>query len=170
MKPFRFNLLLCICFFTFSSLMLTALQAAAAPVDAIDSKARCPVCGMFVAKYPDWITQIHHKDGTIKNFDGVKDMMAYYLDPGQFGGSPRETMQEIWVKDYYTLAWLDGRQAFYVYGSEIYGPMGHELIPFSSKDAAAAFLQDHHGKQILSFEEITKSLVESMRSGHKMKP
>ena len=169
MKPYRVTLFLSIYFFAFFALPFTAPQAAAAPVDAVDSKDRCPVCGMFVAKYPDWITQIHHTDGTIKNFDGMKDMMAYYFDPEQFGGSSRETIQDIWVKDYYTLAWLDGRQAFYVTGSDTYGPMGHEFIPFASKEAAAAFLQDHRGKQVLSFEEISKALVESIRSGHKMK-
>ena len=169
MRPCRSNRVSYICLLAFSFLLLSVFQATAGPVDSIDSKARCPVCGMFVAKYPDWICQIQHTDSTIRYFDGVKDMMAYYFAPGQFGGSSRDTMQEIWVKDYYTLAWLDGRQAFYVTGSDTYGPMGHEFIPFSSKEAAAAFLQDHRGKQILSFGEISDALVESMRSGQKMK-
>ena len=27
-------------------------------------KDRCPVCGMFVAKYPDWVAEIIFKDGS----------------------------------------------------------------------------------------------------------
>ena len=54
-------------------------------------------------------------------------------------------------------------------GSDVYGPMGHELIPFSSRAAAENFLKDHHGKQVISFSEITSELIESLRKGHKMK-
>ena len=54
-------------------------------------------------------------------------------------------------------------------GSDIYGPMGKEFIPFSSKEAAENFLQDHQGKKTLSFDDITDELVQSMRSGSKMK-
>jgi len=153
----------------FFTLVVTAVRAPAAPSNDITAKSRCPVCGMFVAKYPDWITQVRQTDGTVQFFDGVKDMLAYYFDPAAFGGPARESIQEIWVKDYYTLEWLDGRQAFYVTGSDTYGPMGHEFIPFSSLEAASNFLQDHHGKEVLSFDDITPALVESMRSGHKMK-
>lgn len=27
-----------------------------------DSKEKCPVCGMFVYKYPEWLAQIRLKD------------------------------------------------------------------------------------------------------------
>jgi len=143
--------------------------AAGSPKEKIEADTRCPVCGMFVAKYPDWNTQIHHIDGTILVFDGTKDMMVYYLNPEKFGPHSRDSIKEIWVKDYYTLEWIDGRSAFFVIGSDTYGPMGHELIPFSSSEAAKSFLKDHHGKQILTFDEITESIVESLRFGQKMR-
>ena len=169
MKQKHLLLLASLCVVICLTLLITVVRVPAAPSDDITAKSRCPVCGMFVAKYADWITQVRHTDGTVQFFDGVKDMLAYYFDPVAFGGAARESIQEIWVKDYYTLAWLDGRQAFYVTGSDTYGPMGHEFIPFSSPEAATAFLQDHHGKKVLSFDDITPALVESMRSGHKMK-
>ena len=28
-------------------------------------KDKCPVCGMFVFKYPDWVAQIHFTDGPV---------------------------------------------------------------------------------------------------------
>ena len=49
------------------------LTGTAAPVTA--SKAdKCPVCGMFVAKYPDFLAQIIFADDSHALFDGAKDM------------------------------------------------------------------------------------------------
>ncbi len=133
-------------------------------------KDRCPVCGMFVAKYPNWVTQIHYEDsGKIRFFDGVKDMMVLYFDPERYMAPPREAIKNINVKDYYSLSWISAQDAFYVVGSDVYGPMGHELIPFESKDAAESFSKDHHGKEILTFGEITPGLIDSLRLGQRMR-
>ncbi len=145
------------------------LVAFAGPVEDIDRKERCPVCGMFVAKYQPWITQIIQKDGKVSMFDGAKDMLAFYFEPELFGGSKQAQSGEIWVKDYYSQEWIDGRKSFYVIGSDVYGPMGHEFIPFSSLAAAENFMKDHHGKKILKFEQITLDLVNSKRAGQTMK-
>ncbi|MFA7383904.1 MAG: nitrous oxide reductase accessory protein NosL [Desulfurivibrionaceae bacterium] len=139
----------------------------AQPAKEIAPKERCPVCGMFVAKYPDWVAQIRLGNGTVKFFDGVKDLLAFSFNPASFGASG-QTVQEIWVKDYYTLAWLDGRKAFYVIGSDVYGPMGHEFIPFTSAAAAESFRKDHKGTRVVRFDEITEPLVQSLRHGQKM--
>ncbi|MEW6519476.1 MAG: nitrous oxide reductase accessory protein NosL [Thermodesulfobacteriota bacterium] len=142
--------------------------ASAQPLEKIDNTARCAVCGMFVAKYPNWVTQIRDSAGNVRLFDGFKDLLAYYFDPGAFGGDSKLTAEEIWVKDYYTLAWLDGRKAYYVVGSDVYGPMGEEFVPFQDKSAAESFLKDHHGQKLLSFPDITREMVDAMRSHHKM--
>ena len=63
------------------------------------------------------------------------------------------------VTDYYTQKAIDGTKAFYVIRSNIYGPMGHELIPFNSKDDAKTFMRDHFGTKILEFDEITEQQV-----------
>ena len=150
------------------SFFLLATPLLAQPNKEISPQERCPVCGMFVAKYPDWITQVRLNTGTVKFFDGVKDMMAFSFDPVSFGASGQKA-QEIWVKDYYTLVWLDGRSAWYVIGSNVYGPMGHEFIPFSSAAAAENFRKDHNGTKVVRFDEITEPLVQSMRHGQKMR-
>lgn len=144
-----------------------ALQAA--PSDTIDEDVRCAICGMFVAKYENWIVQVRLADDTLMFFDGVKDMFVYYFNPQQYGGAKQEDIKEIWLKDYYSLKWLDGRKALYVTGSDVYGPMGKEFIPFSSQEAAENFLHDHKGDKILAFDAITEELVQSMRFGSKMR-
>lgn len=151
-------------------MMAMAAPAAAGPLTDIPAKEKCRVCGMLVTKYQPWITQIESSNGETVMFDGVKDMMAYYFEPEKYGGiAPTEN---IYVKDYYTLKYIDGKQAYYVIGSDIMGPMGHELIPFATMAAAENFKKDHHGKMIMAFDDITLIKINHMRSGmqgHKMK-
>ena len=138
--------------------------------DAVSEHTRCTVCGMFVAKYPNWLTRIRYDDpGETKYFDGVKDMMVYYFNPDSYGGDSREAIRDMQVKDYYSLNWIAAKDAYFVSGSDVYGPMGHELIPFQTREAAESFSKDHHGKDILTFEQITPELIESLRVGQKMR-
>ena len=159
----KYALILCVL-----SFLLPAQPLLAQPAKEVAPQERCPVCGMFVAKYPNWLTQVRLSNGTVKFFDGVKDMMAFTLNPASFG-VPGQAAKELWVKDYYTLAWLDGRSAWYVLGSDVYGPMGHEFIPFGSAAAAENFRKDHKGTKVIRFDEITEPLVQSMRHGQKMR-
>lgn len=143
------------------------------PVQSSDNtpgtKQRCPVCGMFVAKYPQWLATLTVQNGRQLYFDGVKDMMAYFLAPEDFGAAAGETVSKVEVKDYYSQKWIDGKKAWFVSGSDVLGPMGHELVPFASEAAAQNFLQDHHGREILSFLSIKSERITAMRQGHKMK-
>jgi nitrous oxide reductase accessory protein NosL len=124
---------------------------------------KCPVCGMFVAKYPDFIAVITFKDGTHAFFDGVKDMMKYYFNLQKYTPSrKREDITRIQVTDYYGLTPVDGFKAFYVSGSDIYGPMGKELIPFEKEAAASEFLKDHKGKAVLRFQDINKDVMKGL--------
>ncbi len=158
----------CVFFACLLSCLLMANSLLAQPSKEISPQDRCSVCGMFVAKYPNWITQARLSNGTVKFFDGVKDLMAFSFNPASFG-APGQKLQEIWVKDYYTLAWIDGRTAWYVVGSDVYGPMGHEFIPFASAAAAENFRKDHKGTKVVRFDEITEPLVQSMRHGQMMR-
>ena len=126
-------------------------------------KEKCPVCGMFVAKYPDFVAEILFKDGSYAVFDGVKDMLKYYFALEKY--SPKKQHSDIdviYVTDYYDLKLIDGLKAFYVIGSDVYGPMGRELIPFSSRSEAEEFRKDHQGKAVLEFGGITHDAVKGL--------
>ena len=123
-------------------------------------KDKCPVCGMFGAKYPDWVAAITFADGSTVFFDGVKDMLKFYFNPGKYGSQKSAAdIQTIHVTDYYRLEPIDGRRVFYVAGSDVYGPMGKELIPFEKEAEAQEFMKDHKGKAVLPFGQIDLSLV-----------
>jgi copper chaperone NosL len=127
------------------------------------AKAKCPVCGMFVAKYTEWVCSIGLKDGTTAYFDGPKDLFKFYLNPARYGAPWKQAdIGAIQVRDYYSLASVDGRQAYFVFGSDVFGPMGKELIPFAKKADAEGFLKDHGGKRIVRFGEITQALMKSL--------
>ena len=118
---------------------------------------------MFVAKYPDFIAQIVFKDGTYAFFDGVKDMMKYYFDLPKY--NPAKTTADIahvLVTDYYSMKLADGLAAWYVVGSDVYGPMGKELMPFREEAAAKEFKVDHKGTAILLFKDITPDLIKTL--------
>jgi len=124
---------------------------------------KCPVCGMFVAKYPDFIAVITFADGTHAFFDGVKDMMKCYFNLKKYYPSKkREDVVRIHVTDYYSLNLVDGFRAFYVSGSDIYGPMGRELIPFEKEVDAREFMKDHKGKAAYRFGDITPDIVKGL--------
>lgn len=126
-------------------------------------KDKCPVCGMFVAKYPDFLAEILFKDGSTLFFDGPKDMFKYYFQLEKYQPSrKRSDIDSIFVTDYYSLGLIDGYPAYYVVGSDIFGPMGRELIPFGREADAREFLKDHKGKLLMRFKEITFDMIKGL--------
>ena len=141
----------------------SVLEAGDGKILKPSSKDKCPVCGMFVAKYPDWLAQISFKDGTTFFFDGPKDMLKFYFNLNRY--SPKQKVEDIgsvYVTDYYSLLPIDGFTAFYVVGSDVYGPMGRELIPFRKNQEALEFKKDHKGKEILTFQSITPAVIKGL--------
>jgi nitrous oxide reductase accessory protein NosL len=134
----------------------------------VTKEDRCPVCGMFVHPYPKWITQIQFKDGSHHSFDGMKCMCRFVINSEKYDASKkREDIKLILVRDYYTLEFILHDTAFYVAGSDVFGPMGHELIPFDSEKNAATFLSDHHGVKIFRFQEINSELLDKLDKAKK---
>ncbi len=133
------------------------------PTIEIKKTDRCPVCGMFVYKYPKWVAQIVFQDGAYYFYDGAKDMFKHIFDTAKYtAGKSVATIKNIYVTDYYDVELIDAKTAFYVLGSDVLGPMGHELLPFKDKESAQEFLQDHQGKSIVTFKDVTPAIIESL--------
>lgn len=144
-------------------LMVAVALAADSSSVAVPATAKCPVCGMFVAKYPDWTASTRFKDGTVFYYDGPKDLFSHYLDPTRYTPGKRQSdIVALSVKEYYSLTMIDARTAFFVSGSDVYGPMGSELIPFKTQKDAASFKLDHKGKRVLRFNEITRQTIKTL--------
>jgi copper chaperone NosL len=144
-------------------LIVAPLQAGdTAPVKASKTD-KCPVCGMFVAKYPDFLAQIIFTDGTYALFDGAKDMFKYYFNLKKYNASKNSSdIAAIHVTNYYSMTPTNGRNAFYVLESNVFGPMGKELIPFEKEAEAREFMTDHSGKTLVRFDAVTPDLVRGL--------
>jgi len=136
-------------------LTLTAGSAIAAEAAAPTAKDRCPVCGMFVAPYADWVATISFKDGSHLFFDGCKDLFRYYFDLPEAGEKlSRKQIESIMVTEYYSTRKMKVSDVFFVVGSDVFGPMGKELIPVAGEKTAATFMRDHKGTELLTFDQV----------------
>lgn len=152
----RFKLLLVMIFL--GGVVSLNAQAATLPLPGPGDK--CPVCGMFCNKYRDFLGHIDFRDGRRYWFDGAKDLFKFYLNPGAFGEPrPASEITAIIVTDYYSVQPIDARSAFFVLGSDVFGPMGHELIPFGSESEAREFMGDHRGTRLVRFNEVNAGLL-----------
>jgi nitrous oxide reductase accessory protein NosL len=155
--------------FILSLLTLWAAFAAAREgvvVPKPGEKDLCPVCGMLVSKYPNWVAVVKYRDGHAHFFDGAKDMFKYLHDlPRYAPGHRREDIAAIHVTEFYGLNKIDARKAFYVTGSDVLGPMGHEFVPLASRADADEFLKDHKGRQIVTFDQVDPALVGKVDDG-----
>ncbi len=126
----------------------------------------CPVCGMLPTKYPDWVATILWSDGEAVHFDGAKDFFKYLAALDQYApGRSAEDIAAMGVTEYYGLEKIDAREALYVVGSDVYGPMGHELVPLATEADAADFMRDHVGQKLLRFDEVTPGLLAGLDRG-----
>jgi nitrous oxide reductase accessory protein NosL len=129
-------------------------------------KDTCPVCGMFVALYPDWTATVLYQDGHAHHFDGAKDLFKYLLNlPKYAPGHSQADIAAIGVTDYYGVTRIDARSAWYVIGSDTLGPMGHELVPLATQAEAEEFLKDHQGQRIVRFDDINVIMLENLDQG-----
>lgn len=140
--------------------------SAAEPMDPRqpDDGSRCPVCGMLVAPHADWLAQVVTGDGQAFFFDGAKDLFRFLID-AEFE-QQRATMSgaaTIYVTSYYERETIDAREALFVIGSDVFGPMGAELVPHPTREDAEEFGRDHGGSVIVTFDEVSVDLLAGLR-------
>lgn len=148
----------------FSSMLLLLVAVQALSADLKPHKAgpkdKCAVCGMFVAKYPNFAAQIQFRDGATFHFDGAKDMFKFYQNVSHFApGRKAADITAVFVTSYYDLTMVNGLTAYYVVGSNVSGPMGRELIPFAKQSEARDFMKDHGGKSLVRFNEVNQTTL-----------
>ena len=50
-------------------------------------------------------------------------------------------------------------------GSDVLGPMGHELVPLATRADAEDFVKDHKGRRILRFDDVTAEVLAQLDGG-----
>lgn len=145
MRLYTFSLFIC----------FLACLSCSSPTTAGKEDYDCKHCGMPSQDYPQWQARVQF-DTRKQWFCSPRCMFATYHQT-------KKKPQNIEVKDYYSLKFVKAEDAFFVIGSKILGPMGHDLVPFQDKKAAQDFSKEHAGKQIRAFPEVTNKIIQQLQ-------
>ena len=113
---------------------------------------RCPVCGMFVYKYPKWVAQIYFQDGSSYFYDGAKDMFKHIFDTGKYTpGKTSDNIKAIFVTDYYEVELIEAKSAFYVVGSDVLGRWDMSCYLSKTRNPRRSFWKTIKANQLYDF-------------------
>lgn len=146
--------------------ILPASAADPAP-QPVPRNARCAVCGMYPAQYPQWKAQIVFNDQSAAQFDSPAELFRFLHNMPAFDRRHSAAdVGAVWVSEYAGKAWVDARKAVFVAGSRARGPMNDPNLPaFSTREAADAHIRSQGGRA-LAYEEITRDVVHHLAGGH----
>lgn len=133
----------------------------------IPANARCPVCGMYPARFPKWAAQIIFSDRTAHFFDSPVDLFMFLDQTARF--DPAHTVADVaamYVADYRSGAWLDAHSAAFVLGAAVRGPMRGADLPAFADEASARIFAGEHGGRVLLFDGIDHRTVASLRDAN----
>ncbi len=133
----------------------------------IPANARCPVCGMYPARFPKWAAQIIFSDGTAHFFDSPVDLFMFLDQTGRFDPSHTAAdLAALYVADYRSGAWLDARSAAFVIGSAVRGPMRGPDLPAFADQVTARIFAGGHGGRVLLFDAVDRRTVATLRDAN----
>lgn len=134
----------------------------------IPADARCPVCGMYPARFPRWAAQSLFKDGAAHYFDSPLDLFVFLQKVNRHDRRyDQDDVAVSFVTDFETGQWIEAHDAFFVHGSSVFGPMRDADLPAFSSRLRAATLARSRGGRVLGFTDVTSELILSLnRSVH----
>ncbi len=141
----------------------------------LDLTQKCPVCGMVIGgkdaqgvtvTYKDGrvvgfggVAAAVFKDGHVVGFEGARCLFIYNSVPEKYNVNVADIAHQ-YVTDFVSKKMIELPKAFLVLGSNVKGPMGYELIPFTNRDEAAKFASENDGKWIVQLHEVTRAAQE----------
>lgn len=149
------------------ALVLPALAPAAAAEEMaaqpVGKEMRCPVCGMYPARYPKWMAQVIFKDGVLRAADSPLDLFRFLHDMAKYDRKHgKDEIAAIYLTDFAKGGWVDAKRAYFVAGSSARGPMNNADLPaFNGREAAEKFAAANGGR-VLGFEQITAELIANL--------
>ncbi len=149
-------------------LAVTTPGAAAATVDIPPPgpDARCPVCGMHPARFPDWVAAVRFEDGQVHYFDGPRELFKFLNDVPRYApDKARGDVAAVAVTEHYGGRLVDARKAHFVVGSDLMSPMGHDAVPVATANAARLFMANHGGVAVLGLEDFDQRRVALLEDG-----
>jgi len=133
----------------------------------VQRSARCPVCGMYPYRTPQWTAQIVFNDQSASSFDSPVDLFRFLGNMALFDKQHKAAdVGAIYVADFNTKAWTDAKKAFFVLGSSARGPMNDANLPaFATREAADTHVKAQGGK-VLAFGDVTREVIKGLSGAH----
>lgn len=151
----------------------------------LDLASNCPVCGMRIGgdmggaatyAYRDnrllgfaGVAAAVFRDGTVVGFEGARCLFIYNTVPKRFGIDV-ENISNRYVTDFTSRKLINVQNAFLVLGSRVKGPMGYDLIAFSSVEEAEKFRVEHGGKRVVQLHTVGLGDVDREKKPLEKKP
>lgn len=146
-------------------------RAPGAAMDAprqVPEEARCPVCGMYPARSPQWASQVIYRNGDAHFFDSPVSLFLFLREVSRYArGRSAADLLAVYVRDLDTRQWLPARTARYVHGSDTVGPMRAGNLPAFSSPAQAQRHVRAHGGRVLIADEITPEVLSALDTRHR---
>ena len=144
---------------TFLAIGCTALawvgcRGASDEAAAQTTSARCAGCGMRVTRGDAFSSGATEANGHAVMFDSPKCMFRWL--------SQHTDAREPWCTEHLSRTQHPARELLFVMGTDIDGPMGHDLVPVDTRAHAEELLRSHHGTQVLAFAEVTQPIVDQL--------
>ncbi len=114
-----------------SALLLIGVFFALVYAD-IPPGARCAECGMKIDPKSPFSCYATRKDGGPLYFGDIGDMLFYLK-------KKKPDITEVFVKDYKSHAWIDGKKAYYVSSRKFDTPMRWGIAAFRDMNDARAY-------------------------------
>ncbi|GJM15937.1 MAG: hypothetical protein DHS20C13_12640 [Thermodesulfobacteriota bacterium] len=105
------------------------------PVKIYYGEDICERCKMIISE-KDFAAQYKLSNGETVKFDDLGCMIQYTHD------TEKTPISEVYVVDYSSEDWIDGRKAYYIWTQNINTPMGYGLLAFKERLKA----EDHSHK------------------------
>lgn len=122
--------------------------------------ARCPVCGMYPARSPEWAAQVIFSNGDAQFFDSPLSLFTYLQNVSRYtAGHSADQIVASYVSDAGSGRWVAALSAIYVQGSSARGPMRAGNLPAFAEAAAAQRFASTRGGVLLRASEITPDVL-----------
>lgn len=128
----------------------------------IPADARCPVCGMFPARYPRWAGQVIFSDGATHFFDSPVNLLVFLRDVARYSNYTAEDVIASYTNDVASDTWTPAETAYFVHGSDALGPMREGNLPSFAERTAAQVFAEARGGKVLAHREVDTALLDSL--------
>ena len=126
----------------------------------VSKEDTCSICGMPIHKHLRFATGIEIKDGAAFYFCGTQCLIRAWLKPEIYIGVPKENLKTSVVTSYFNGENLNGKNAFFIMGSDVMGPMGPSMIALATEREKEAFISRHGGTSVFGIDSISKATWE----------